>query len=92
MMASKMQEGECGDATNLVIALAGELLNQAEALIKMGLHPSQIVTGYEAALEKALEVVNSQQVWEFTNLRDETEVAKAIRTSLSSKLSEYKQF
>lgn len=60
MMASKMQEGECGDATNLVIALAGELLNQAEALIKMGLHPSQIVTGYEAALEKALEVVNSQ--------------------------------
>jgi T-complex protein 1 subunit theta len=27
MMASKMQESECGDATNLVIALAGEFLN-----------------------------------------------------------------
>jgi len=27
MMASKMQESECGDGTNLVIALAGELLS-----------------------------------------------------------------
>jgi T-complex protein 1 subunit theta len=26
MMASKMQESECGDATNLVITLAGEFL------------------------------------------------------------------
>lgn len=26
MMASKMQESECGDGTNLVITLAGELL------------------------------------------------------------------
>ena len=29
-MAAKMQEEECGDATNLVITLAGELLEQAE--------------------------------------------------------------
>ena len=27
MMASKMQEGECGDGTNLVITLAGEFLS-----------------------------------------------------------------
>jgi len=40
VMAAKMQESECGDATNLVIAFAGELLSQAEGLIKMGLHPS----------------------------------------------------
>lgn len=26
VMAAKMQEGECGDGTNLVISLAGELL------------------------------------------------------------------
>jgi len=26
-MAAKMQESECGDATNLVIAFAGELLS-----------------------------------------------------------------
>jgi T-complex protein 1 subunit theta len=37
-----MQENEAGDGTNLVISLAGELLTQAEFLIKMGLHPSEI--------------------------------------------------
>lgn len=36
VMAAKMQENECGDATNFVIGLAGELLAQAEELIKMG--------------------------------------------------------
>ena len=40
VMASKMQEQECGDMTNFVITFAGELLSQAEGLIKMGLHPS----------------------------------------------------
>lgn len=40
VMASKMQENECGDGTNFVISFAGELLNQAENLIKMGLHSS----------------------------------------------------
>jgi T-complex protein 1 subunit theta len=45
--AAKMQESEAGDGTNLVISLAGELLTQAEHLIKMGLHPSEILTGFE---------------------------------------------
>jgi T-complex protein 1 subunit theta len=58
-MASKMQENECGDATNFVITFAGELLEQAESLIKMGLHPSQIISGYEAALKKALVLLES---------------------------------
>ena len=40
VMASQMQERECGDGTSFVIALAGELLSNAENLIKMGLHPS----------------------------------------------------
>ena len=30
-----MQEDECGDNTNFVITFAGELLEQAESLIKM---------------------------------------------------------
>jgi T-complex protein 1 subunit theta len=47
VMASKMQENECGDGTNFVVTFAGELLSHAENLIRMGLHPSQIITGYE---------------------------------------------
>jgi chaperonin GroEL (HSP60 family) len=43
VMASKMQEQECGDMTNFVITFAGELMNQAESLIKMGLKTSQVL-------------------------------------------------
>ena len=57
-MACKMQEEECGDATNLTVTLAGELLSHAENLIRMGLHPSQIVMGYEEASKKSLKILN----------------------------------
>lgn len=43
-----------GDATNMVIMFAGELLKRAESLLVMGLHPSEIIQGYELALERAL--------------------------------------
>lgn len=62
VMACKMQEEECGDATNFVVTLAGELLSHAENLIKMGLHPSQIVIGYEQAMKKALSILNEEKM------------------------------
>ena len=43
-----------GDATNLVIIFAGELLKKAEHLIVMGLHPNDVIQGYELACAKAL--------------------------------------
>ncbi|CAD8076657.1 unnamed protein product [Paramecium sonneborni] len=89
LMAAKMQETEQGDATNFVITLAGELLQQAESLIKLGLHPSQIVVGYETALKSALDLLDQQKSWEINDVADETQVLQAIRTSLSSKLSDY---
>ena len=42
-MAAKMQESEAGDGTNFVISFSGELMQQAENLIKIGLHPSEIL-------------------------------------------------
>ncbi|KAG8813689.1 T-complex protein 1 subunit theta, partial [Serendipita sp. 400] len=54
VMASQSQEAEMGDATNLVIILAGELLKKAENLIIMGLHPNDVLQGYELACAKAL--------------------------------------
>lgn len=48
------QETECGDGTNLVVVLAGELLTQAEELLKSGLHPSEVIGGYNTALSEAL--------------------------------------
>merc|ERR1719324_1503102 len=41
VMASKMQEQDVGDGTNFVVVFAGELLKQAEELLRMGLHQSE---------------------------------------------------
>jgi hypothetical protein len=48
-----------GDATNLVLIFAGELLKQAESLLVMGLHPSEVIQGYELGRTKALEELES---------------------------------
>lgn len=57
VMASQQQEAEMGDATNMVIVLAGELLKKAEELIRMGLKTSDIVQGYELAQNEALKIL-----------------------------------
>lgn len=59
VMASQQQEAEMGDATNMVIMLAGELLKKAEDLIRMGLKTSDIVSGYEKAQNFALKCLES---------------------------------
>lgn len=43
-----------GDSTNMVLILAGELLKKSEHLLIMGLHPSEVIKGYELACVKAL--------------------------------------
>ena len=50
-----------GDATNMVIMLAGELLKKSEHLLVMGLHPSEVIKGYELASQKALSELDRTQ-------------------------------
>ncbi len=50
VLAAKAQQAEVGDGANLVVSLAGELLAGAEALLRDGLHASEIMAGYSAAL------------------------------------------
>lgn len=73
-----MQENEAGDGTNLVISLSGELLTQAEHLIKMGLHPSEIQIGYEKGAKKALELLETLTCYKADKLREREEMVKAI--------------
>jgi len=49
-----------GDATNMVLILAGELLKKSEPLLVMGLHPSEIIKGFELASEKAQAELESE--------------------------------
>lgn len=83
--AAKMQENECGDGTNLLISMAGELMTQAQALIGMGLHPSEILIGFEKASKKTMELMDSIETHTATNLRDPVELAKMIKTTVASK-------
>jgi T-complex protein 1 subunit theta len=64
VMASQQQEAEMGDATNMVIIFAGELLKKAEELLRMGLKTSEIVTGYEIAQNEALKVLDGKFLYQ----------------------------
>jgi len=44
-MAAQAQTEEIGDATNLVVVLAGTLCEMAEDLLRQGLHTADIIAG-----------------------------------------------
>lgn len=83
--AAKMQENECGDGTNLLISLSGELMTQAESLLKMGLHPSEILIGYEKAGKEAMRLIEELEAFKPENLRNHEELVKCIRSTIASK-------
>ncbi|KAI5301551.1 T-complex protein 1 subunit theta [Ascosphaera pollenicola] len=87
VMASQQQEAELGDATNLVIMFAGELLKKAEGLLRMGLKTSDITQGYEEAQNFALKCLEELEVDRLQDLRSAEELQKALRTVISSKQS-----
>jgi len=86
VQAAGMQQKEIGDGSNLVVVLAGELMKKAEELIGMGLHPSDIVQGYDKAINKCLDYLSAMAVKraeiDFYNADD---LAQAVRTSAASK-------
>ena len=84
-MAAKMQENEAGDGTNFVISLAGELMQQAESLIKMGLHPSEILIGYEKGAKKALELLEDLSCYSVDHIRDRSDIQNSIKSAIASK-------
>ncbi|KAK4146268.1 chaperonin Cpn60/TCP-1 family [Dichotomopilus funicola] len=92
VMASQQQESEMGDATNLVIVLAGELLKKAEDLLRMGLKASDIVTGYERAQKIALETLEELEVDKVEDLRSQEQLSKAVRTVIASKQNGNEEF
>ncbi|PMD18317.1 T-complex protein 1 theta subunit [Hyaloscypha hepaticicola] len=92
VMASQQQEAEMGDATNLVIVLAGELLRKAEDLLRMGLKTSDVIRGYELAQKFALEELENLVVDKVEDIRSQSELSKAIRTVIASKQSGSEDF
>ena len=85
-MASKMQKEDFGDCTNYVVTLAGELLSQAEVLIKSGLHPSAIISGYQIALEEIIKHLEASVAFKLENVKDERCVLQILESALAPKL------
>ncbi|CAO1620472.1 unnamed protein product [Parajaminaea phylloscopi] len=85
VLASQQQEAEMGDATALVITLAGELLKKAEQLINLGLHPSEILGGYELARDKALQELENLSVAQLSTPLTVESLALALRPCIASK-------
>ena len=55
---AKTQENEVGDGTTTAVMLAGKLLENAEKLLDMKIHPTVITKGYNLAAVKAKEFLN----------------------------------
>jgi len=86
VQAAGMQEREIGDGSNLVVVFAGELLKKAEQLIGLGLHPSDIVQGYDKASKKALDLIGGLTVKSNLSLRSVEDLALACKTAIASKV------
>jgi len=83
--AAKMQEDEAGDGTNMVFSFSGELMAQAQSLIQMGLHPSEILIGYEKGAKKALELLETLTAYKLENPRNLDELTNCIKSTVASK-------
>ncbi|RPD60716.1 T-complex protein 1 [Lentinus tigrinus ALCF2SS1-6] len=85
VMASQAQEAEMGDATNTVMILAGEMLKKAEHLLIMGLHPSEIIKGYELASVKALSELDDLSTSSLPSPLTKSALATALKPAIASK-------
>ncbi|KAI3990311.1 hypothetical protein MKX01_037650 [Papaver californicum] len=87
VLAGKAQQEEIGDGANLTISFAGELLQKAEELIRNGLHPSEIISGYKKAINKTIEILESLIVKgsEKMDVRNAVEVASQMKHAIASK-------
>ena len=88
VMAAKSQEQECGDGTNFVSILSGELLVQAEEMLKQGVHVADIVRGFELALKHTLTTLTTATPTLTLSLSHSTtqaELAKYLQTAVASK-------
>eukprot|EP00877_Chromochloris_zofingiensis_P009354 jgi/Chrzof1/4672/Cz14g22090.t1 len=83
---SKSQDHEIGDGTTGVVVLAGALLEHAEALLDMGIHPLRVAEGYEMACKVATDHLDKIAT-DFTfTTKDIEPLVQTCMTTLSSKV------
>ncbi|EMA61462.1 thermosome subunit beta [Halorubrum lipolyticum] len=83
---AETQEDEAGDGTTSAVAIAGELLKNAEDLLEQDIHPTAVIKGFNLASEYAREQVDEVA----TRVDpDDTETLKSVaETSMTGKGAE----
>ena len=83
---AETQEDEAGDGTTTAVAIAGELLKNAEDLIEQDIHPTAVIKGYNMASEYARDQVD--EIAERVEPDDEEILKKVAETSMTGKGAE----
>ena len=81
---SKTIDTEVGDGTTSSVVFAGALLEKAEKLLEKDVHSTVIIDGYQAASEKALELL--AELAKTVKPDDRESLIKIAKTSMQSKL------
>ncbi|MFB6296853.1 MAG: thermosome subunit beta, partial [Halobacteriales archaeon] len=80
---AETQEDEAGDGTTTAVAIAGELLKNAEDLLDQEVHPTAIIQGFQLGAERAREEIDDVSR---TVDSDDTEVLRSVaETSMTGK-------
>jgi len=83
--AVRTQHELAGDGTKTVVILAGELLKKADPLLRMKIHPTTIMGGYNKARKRALETLESTGMR--VSLKDRELLQSIASTAIGGRLS-----
>ncbi|CAB9516078.1 Thermosome subunit beta (Fragment) [Seminavis robusta] len=83
---SASQDDEIGDGTTGVVVLAGALLEQADHLLRKGIHPIRIAEGFERAAGVAMKRLEEISEKMDINSNDHEALVTTAMTTLSSKI------
>ncbi len=83
---AETQEDEAGDGTTTAVAIAGELLKNAEDLLEQDIHPTAIIRGFWMASDRAREEVDD--IATEIDPDDADRLRSVAETSMTGKASE----
>ena len=82
---SKSQDIVAGDGTTSVVILAAELLKRANELIRLRVHPTNIISAFKIAAKEACRYIENNLAVAVESLGEEA-LRNCAKTSMSSKL------
>ena len=82
---AQQQDSEVGDGTTSVVILAGELVKRANELVKSGIHPTTVISGYRLACREAVRFIQEHLNIPTEQLSKEI-LESCAKTCMSSKI------